>query len=64
MPKRALTGSTGQDGSYLGVFLLGKGYEVYVIRRRSSSFNTSRIDHLFNDFVTTKTRVCFCSTPI
>ena len=51
MPKRALiTGITGQDGSYLAELLLGKGYEVHGLRRRSSSFNTSRIDHLINDF--------------
>ncbi|MBA3694282.1 MAG: GDP-mannose 4,6-dehydratase [Acidobacteria bacterium] len=51
MPKRALiTGITGQDGSYLAELLLSKGYEVHGIRRRSSSFNTSRIDHLINDF--------------
>lgn len=51
MAKRALiTGITGQDGSYLAELLLGKGYEVHGIRRRSSSFNTSRIDHLINDF--------------
>ena len=48
--KRALiTGITGQDGSYLAEFLLGKGYEVHGIKRRSSSFNTSRIDHLYQD---------------
>src|SRR4030042_4539076 len=48
--KRALiTGITGQDGSYLAEFLLGKGYEVHGIIRRSSSFNTDRIDHLFRD---------------
>lgn len=51
MPKRALiTGITGQDGSYLTELLLGKGYEVHGLRRRSSSFNTSRIDHLIGDF--------------
>ncbi len=51
MPKRALiTGITGQDGSYLAEFLLSKGYEVHGLRRRSSSFNTSRIDHLIDDF--------------
>lgn len=51
MPKRVLiTGITGQDGSYLAELLLSKGYEVHGIRRRSSSFNTSRIDHLINDF--------------
>ncbi|HZS48527.1 MAG TPA: GDP-mannose 4,6-dehydratase [Blastocatellia bacterium] len=50
MPKRALiTGITGQDGSFLAEFLLGKGYEVYGIIRRSSSFNTDRIDHLYQD---------------
>ncbi|MBI4921522.1 MAG: GDP-mannose 4,6-dehydratase [Devosia nanyangense] len=48
--KRALiTGITGQDGSYLSEFLLEKGYEVHGIKRRASSFNTSRIDHLIND---------------
>jgi GDPmannose 4,6-dehydratase len=48
--KRALiTGITGQDGSYLAEFLISKGYEVHGVKRRSSSFNTSRIDHLFND---------------
>jgi GDPmannose 4,6-dehydratase len=49
-PKRALlTGLTGQDGSYLAEFLLSKGYEVHGIIRRSSSFNTGRIEHLFHD---------------
>ncbi len=48
--KRALiTGITGQDGSYLAEFLLAKGYEVHGIIRRSSSFNTGRIDHLYHD---------------
>ena len=50
MIKKALiTGITGQDGSYLTELLLEKGYEVHGIIRRSSSFNTGRIDHLFND---------------
>src|SRR5271163_2781980 len=50
MPKRALiTGITGQDGSYLAELLLDKGYEVHGIIRRSSSFNTGRIDHLYRD---------------
>lgn len=50
MARRALiTGVTGQDGSYLAELLLGKGYEVHGIVRRSSSFNTSRIDHLYRD---------------
>lgn len=50
MPKKALiTGITGQDGSYLAELLLGKGYEVYGIIRRSSTFNTDRIDHIFKD---------------
>jgi GDPmannose 4,6-dehydratase len=49
-PKRALiTGITGQDGSYLAELLLEKGYEVHGIIRRSSSFNTARIDHLYRD---------------
>lgn len=50
MKRRALiTGITGQDGAYLAEFLVGKGYEVHGIKRRSSSFNTSRIDHLYQD---------------
>ena len=49
-PRRALiTGITGQDGSYLAEFLLGKGYEVHGIIRRSSSFNTARIDAIYED---------------
>jgi GDPmannose 4,6-dehydratase len=47
--KALITGITGQDGSYLTEFLLSKNYQVHGIIRRSSSFNTSRIDHLFND---------------
>ncbi|HZJ43062.1 MAG TPA: GDP-mannose 4,6-dehydratase [Pyrinomonadaceae bacterium] len=50
MTKKALiTGVTGQDGSYLAEFLLSKGYEVHGVIRRSSSFNTQRIDHLYQD---------------
>lgn len=50
MTKIALiTGITGQDGAYLAEFLLGKGYEVHGIKRRSSLFNTDRIDHLYQD---------------
>lgn len=50
MEKKALiTGITGQDGAYLAEFLLGKGYEVHGIKRRASSFNTERIDHLYQD---------------
>lgn len=49
MKKALITGITGQDGSYLAEFLLGKGYEVHGIIRRSSTFNTSRIDHLYAD---------------
>src|SRR6266700_3577231 len=44
-----ITGITGQDGAYLAEFLLGKGYEVHGIKRRSSMFNTDRIDHLYRD---------------
>lgn len=44
-----ITGVTGQDGSYLAEFLLEKGYEVHGIKRRASSFNTKRIDHLYHD---------------
>src|SRR6059036_3076839 len=50
MVKKALiTGITGQDGSYLAELLLGKGYEVHGIIRRASTFNTERIDHLYQD---------------
>jgi GDPmannose 4,6-dehydratase len=50
MPKSALiTGITGQDGSYLAEFLIEKGYEVHGVKRRSSSLNTDRIDHLYQD---------------
>jgi GDPmannose 4,6-dehydratase len=50
MKKKALiTGVTGQDGSYLAEFLLEKGYEVHGLKRRASSFNTERIDHLYQD---------------
>ena len=49
-PKVALiTGITGQDGSYLAEFLLKKGYIVHGLKRRASSFNTDRIDHLYQD---------------
>ena len=47
--KALITGVTGQDGSYLAEFLLAKGYEVHGIKRRSSSFNTERIDHIYAD---------------
>ncbi len=49
LKKAIITGITGQDGSYLAELLLEKGYEVHGIKRRSSSFNTSRIDHLYQD---------------
>ena len=49
MKKALITGITGQDGSYLAELLLKKGYQVHGIKRRSSSFNTSRIDHLYQD---------------
>jgi GDPmannose 4,6-dehydratase len=60
--KRALvTGITGQDGSYLAELLLSKGYEVHGVIRRSSSFNTQRIDHLYQDphFAPTRLRLHF-----
>ena len=52
MPKKIalITGVTGQDGSYLTDFLLNKGYKIIGVKRRSSSFNTKRIDHIYNDF--------------
>ncbi len=50
MTKTALiTGITGQDGAYLAELLLAKGYRVHGVKRRSSSFNTERIDHLYQD---------------
>ncbi|AZL60212.1 GDP-mannose 4,6-dehydratase [Tabrizicola piscis] len=49
MKKALITGVTGQDGSYLAEFLLEKGYEVHGIKRRASSFNTQRIDHIYED---------------
>jgi len=49
MKKALITGITGQDGAYLSEFLLDKGYEVHGIKRRTSSFNTGRIDHLYQD---------------
>ena len=50
MSKKALiTGITGQDGSYLAEFLLSKGYEIHGMVRRASTFNTSRIDHIYKD---------------
>ena len=49
MKKALITGITGQDGAYLAEYLLGKGYEVHGIKRRASSFNTARIDHLYTD---------------
>ncbi|MFH1308700.1 MAG: GDP-mannose 4,6-dehydratase [Patescibacteria group bacterium] len=49
MKKALITGITGQDGSYLAEFLLGKGYEVHGIIRRASTFNTGRINHLYQD---------------
>ena len=50
-PKRValITGVTGQDGAYLAEYLLGLGYTVHGIKRRSSSFNTARVDHLYQD---------------
>ena len=49
MKKALITGITGQDGSYLAEFLLGEGYEVHGIKRRASSLNTQRVDHLYED---------------
>ena len=44
-----ITGVTGQDGAYLAEFLMAKGYTVHGIKRRSSSFNTQRVEHLYED---------------
>ncbi|PIV32050.1 MAG: GDP-mannose 4,6-dehydratase, partial [Lysobacterales bacterium CG02_land_8_20_14_3_00_62_12] len=49
MKKALITGITGQDGAYLAELLLAKGYQVHGIKRRASSFNTDRIDHLYQD---------------
>ena len=49
MKKALITGITGQDGSYLAELLLSKGYDVHGLKRRSSSFNTERVDHLYQD---------------
>lgn len=57
MKKALITGITGQDGSYLAELLLEKGYEVHGIIRRSSSFNTGRIEHLYQDFHVNDARV-------
>jgi GDPmannose 4,6-dehydratase len=57
MKKALITGVTGQDGSYLAEFLLAKGYEVHGIKRRASSFNTERIDHIYEDSLFNNTRL-------
>lgn len=56
MQKALITGVTGQDGSYRAEFLLDKGYEVHGIKRRASSLNTQRIDHLYEDHHTSNAR--------
>ena len=56
MKKALITGITGQDGSYLSEFLLNKGYEVHGIKRRASSINTQRIDHIYEDPQTNNAR--------
>lgn len=57
MRRALITGITGQDGSYLAEFLLGKGYEVHGLIRRASTFNTERIDHLYTDPHDPKTKI-------
>ena len=61
MPRKTalITGVTGQDGSYLTDFLLKKGYKIIGVKRRSSSFNTKRIDHIYNDIKQTKNFIPF-----
>ena len=49
MKKALITGVTGQDGAYLSEFLLKKGYTVHGLKRRTSLFNTNRIDHIYED---------------
>ena len=56
MKKALITGITGQDGSYLAELLLEKGYEVHGMKRRASSFNSSRIDHLYQDIHNTESK--------
>ena len=56
MKTAMITGITGQDGSYLAEFLLEKGYQVHGIKRRSSSFNSERIDHIYEDPLINKSR--------
>jgi GDPmannose 4,6-dehydratase len=63
-PKTALiTGITGQDGSYLAELLLEKGYQVHGIKRRASSFNASRIDHLYQAPTRGVSRASLHSSP-
>ena len=57
MKTALITGITGQDGSYLAELLLSKGYEVHGIKRRASSFNTERIDHIYEDPLFNNTRL-------
>ncbi len=63
MAKALITGITGQDSPYLAEFLLAKGDEVHGIKRRASSFNTDRIDHLYQD-PHNATSSCSCTTAI
>ena len=63
MKKALITGVTGQDGSYLSEFLLSKGYEVHGLIRRSSTFSTDRIEHLYRDPHDPKAQL-FCITVI
>ncbi len=60
--KALITGITGQDGSYLAELLLAKGYEVHGLIRRSSSFSTGRIDHLYQDPHVQRRTGCSCTT--
>lgn len=64
MSKVALiTGVTGQDGSYLAELLLEKGYEVHGIKRRASSFNTERVDHIYQIHTpATRNSICIMAT--
>ena len=61
MKKELITGVTGQGGAYLSELLLEKGYEVHGVKRRSSSFNTERVDHLYED-PHVENRPSFCIT--
>jgi len=62
MKKALITGITGEDGAYLAELLLKKGYDVHGIKRRTSLFNTDRIDHLYQRIRTSRAATSSCTT--